>query len=168
MEAVPRFLGVAAYSPAHCETLSDLPEADRSQLRALRGQRLVRSWAMWETVESAWFRDGPLILEFQDRRLEIAAFKLHICLSWGAIDVQKEVVWYEGSSFHLAWRESALDPLNALRDPIDEVLAVEYRGGLNGLAFRAGDAYAEVFNALDELGLADTPEDDPEVSRVPI
>jgi hypothetical protein len=123
---------------------------------------------MWETDENAWFRDGPLILEFQDGRLELAAFKFHICLSWATIDVQDDVIWFEGSSFHLAWRACALDPLNALRDPIDEVLAVEYRGGLNGLAFRAGDSYAEVFNALDELGLADTAEADPEVSRVPI
>jgi hypothetical protein len=166
--AGPRFLGVAGYSPAHIETLGDLPDDDRRQLRALRGQRLIRSWAMWDADEDAWFPDGPVILELEDRRLELAAFKLHICLSWSTIDVQQDVIWCEGSTFQLGWREGALDPLNALRDPLDDVLAVEYRGALNGFAFRAGGAYAEVFNALDELGVADAPGGDPDVSRVPI
>ncbi len=163
-----RFLGVSGYRPAHIETLEDLSAADWERLRALRGQRLVRSWTMWDAAEDVWFTDGPLVLEFEHHQLEIAAFKTHICLSWGAIDVREDVVWFEGSMFELGWKEGALGPLNALKDPVDEVLAVQYRGGMHGVAFRAGDAYAELFNAFDELGLADAREPDPEVTRISV
>ncbi len=38
---------------------------------------------MWDAAEDVWFTDGPLVLEFDSHQFEIAAFKVHICLSWG-------------------------------------------------------------------------------------
>jgi hypothetical protein len=160
-----RFLGVLGYAPRHVETLEQLGEDDRSRLRGLAGQRLVRHWAMWDG--EAWFPDGPVVLEFEAARLELAAFKLHVCLSWGSIDVAQDLDWF-GTGLRLEWRAEVLQPLAALRDPLTDVLAVEYRGGLNGLAFRTADGYAELFNALDELGVATAPGPDPEVRRCPL
>jgi hypothetical protein len=152
-----RFLGVLGYAPRHVETMEQLDERDRERLRGLVGQRLVRHWAMWEG--DTWFTDGPVILEFEQARLELAAFKLHLCLSWDSIDVGQELDWF-GTDLQLEWRADALQPLAALRGPLQQVLAVR---DLGGLAFQTDDAYAELFNALDELGLATEP--DPEVAR---
>ncbi len=121
---------------------------------------------MWESVDDDWFVDGPLILEFDEIRLEVAAFKVHLCISWNSIDVARDIEWVPGSTFQLSWREGALAALEPLRGrPVDELSLLAYRGGLSGLAFRAGDAYAEIFNALDELGLRDTVAEDPEIVR---
>lgn len=162
MTGSDRFLGVLGYAPRHVETLEQLDERDRERLRGLAGQRLVRHWAMWES--DAWFPDGPVVLEFEEARLELAAFKLHICLSWDTIDVEQDLDWF-GTDLQLEWRADALEPLAALRDPLQDALAIEYRGSLNGLAFQTDHAYAELFNALDELGVASAPGPDPEVSR---
>jgi len=124
---------------------------------------------MWEIADDYWFTDGPLILQFDDISLEVAAFKLHVCVSWNSIDVDREIEWLPGSTFRLAWREGALAALDALRGrPVEDIRLVEHRGGFNGLGFRAGDAYAEVFNAFDELGLQDTIEHDAEVTRTAV
>jgi hypothetical protein len=163
-----RFLGVAGYRPHHVHTVGELSD-HRERLRSLVGRTFTGSVAMWDTADDEWFIDGPLILRFEEVRLELAAFKIHMCVSWNSIDLDREIEWSPGSTFELAWREGALPALEALRGrSVDEVSVVEYRGGFNGLAFRAGDAYAEVYNALDELGLKDTIEPDAEVTRTPV
>jgi hypothetical protein len=163
-----RFLGVAGYRPQHVHTVDELgPHRDR--LRSLVGRTLRGSVAMWDAGDDEWFTDGPLILQFDEVRLEVAAFKLHLCVSWNAIDVERDIEWCPGSTFELEWRRDALAAIEALRgQAVGALSLVEYRGGLNGLGLRAGDGYAEVFNALDELGLRDRVAHDPEVTRVPV
>jgi hypothetical protein len=133
-------------SPQLLAAPDDIGEEDRARLRALRGQRLLRSWAVWAewTVwepngrvrrkESAWLKDGRLILEFETARLELAAWKTETCLSWDTIDIAQGMHWGdEDNDFRTWWRVDALEPLTALRDPLDEVLAVEWYDAL-GLA----------------------------------
>ena len=91
-----RFLGLLGYAPTHVETREALLAGCGDRLRALRGQRLQRSFAVWERGLrarlsrhrlDAWFTDAPVILDFGVTRLELAAFKTHLCVSWDLIDV---------------------------------------------------------------------------------
>jgi hypothetical protein len=148
-----RFLGVLGYAPRHYDSAAALMEEHGDRLRALHGKRLDRSFVVWEPdeIEEPWFVDGPLILDFGDTRLEMAAFKMHLCVGWDLIDVAEPIVW---GDFRLEWREDALPELARLSGRIiDEVRLVEYEGMLNGVQLVAGDARAEVFNALDEWGI---------------
>ena len=167
MAEAERFLGVAGYRPDHVHTAAELgPHRDR--LRSLVGTTLRGSLAMWDAGDDEWFTDGPLILQFDDLALEVAAFQVHLCVSWNSIDVDRDIEWVPGSTFELEWRRDALAPIEALRGRAIEALSlVEYLGGLNGFGLRAGEAYVEVFNALDELGLRDRVEHIAEVTRAP-
>jgi hypothetical protein len=174
-----RFLGVLGYAPRHFDSSAALLADCGDRLRALRGQRLRRSFAVWEGgVGSAlrarlprhrlepWFCDAPVILDFGVTRLELAGFKFHLCVSWDLIDVADPIEW---GDFRLEWREDAHRELARLRDrTIETVRLVEYQGTLNGMQFCSGPDCVEVFNALDELGITDAPESDPEATRVEV
>jgi hypothetical protein len=186
---VKPFLGVPGYRPQFLVAPDDIGEEDRARLSALRGQRLVRSWAVWEewTLQerngrvrrkvSGWNVDGPLILEFETDRLELAAWQDATCLSWDMIDIAQGVHWGDEDDDRRTWwhavsrdelgRHHALKPLTALRDPLGQVLVVEWYEAL-GFGFRAGTALALVFNAFDELGLSDKPGSPPDVRLTPI
>ena len=176
-----RFLGLLGYAPRHYESAEALLDENGDRLRALRGQRLRRSFAVWlggvmpalqarlrRQRSYAWFTDAPVILDFGVARLELAAFKDHICVSWDLIDVTEPIDWY-GGDLRLDWRENALGELVALRGcTIDAIRIVEYRGMLNGIQFCSGERCAELFNALDELGITDAPESEAENVRLQI
>jgi hypothetical protein len=184
---VEPFLGVPGYRPQRLAAPNDIGEEDRARLRALRGQRLVRSWAVWEewTLRerngrvrrkvSGWNEDGPLILDFETARLELAAWEFETCLSWDTIDIAQGVhsgdddcrTWWRAVSRGELGRHHALRLLTALRDPLDEVLIVEWDEGF-GFGFRAGTAFALVFTTYDELGLSDKPGSSPDVRLTPI
>jgi hypothetical protein len=171
-----RFLGVLGYAPRHFDSCAALLAEHGDRLRALRGQRLRRSFAVWERGRwsalraqvprhrlDAWFCDGPVILDFGVTRLELAAFKFHLCVSWNLIDVAEPIEWSRG----LEWREDALRELARLRNrTIDTIRIVEYQGMLNGLQFCSGSECVELFNALDELGITDAPDKDPNTVRI--
>lgn len=171
-----RFLGVLGYAPRHFDSRAALLAEYGVRLRALRGRRLRRSFAVWERERwsawrarlsrhrlDAWFCDGPVILDFGVTRLELAGFKFHLCVSWDLIDVAEPIEW-DG---RLEWREDALRELAQLRNrTIDTIRVVEYQGLLNGLQFCSGSDCVELFNALDELGITDAPEPDPDTVRV--
>jgi hypothetical protein len=171
-----RFLGVLGYAPRHFDSRAALLAEYGVRLRALRGRRLRRSFAVWERERwsawrarlsrhrlDAWFCDGPVILDFGVTRLELAGFKFHLCVSWDLIDVAEPIEW-DG---RLEWREDALHELAQLRNrTIDTIRVVEYQGLLNGLQFCSGSDCVELFNALDELGITDAPEPDPDTVRV--
>lgn len=149
-----RFLGVAGFAPLHAEAMADLRSEDRERLRGLVGRRLERVWVEWDVGDDEWFVDAPVALDFGDAGvLELAAFKLHLCLSWDSIDLDDRLVWYGDAGLDLRWRANALDDLEAVRGgPVTSVELIEYGGALNGIALRAGDRYAELTNARDELG----------------
>ena len=100
-------------------------------------------------------------------RLELAGFKFNLCVSFDLIDVAEPVEW---DDLRLDWREDALPELARLRDrTIDTVRIVEDREWeVNGLQFCSGHQCVEIFNALDELGITDAPEPDPDIVRVDI
>jgi hypothetical protein len=157
-----RFLGVRDYAPRHVEGIEDLGH-DRERLRSLAGATLVHHHAMWDDEDDTWFTDGPFVLDFGSCRLELAAFKLHLCVSWDSIDLEDAVDWYGAPLSHVSWHR---DPFGTLLDSaVSGVVAVEYRGGLNGFGFAGSAAYFELFNALDELGLRRDQHDYPEVRR---
>lgn len=162
-----RFLGISGYCPRHVEAIGDLTADDRAQLRGLRGRRLVRSWAVWDAGDDEWFVDGPIVLDFGATRLELAAFKTHLCLSWDSIDVSDAIEWSPGSEFRLEWRLDALPLVDAVLDAeVRDVLLADERAGFNSIAFATARESVEIFNALDELGLRRAPDDDPGVVRV--
>ena len=163
-----RFLGVLGYAPRHYDSAEALLREHGDRLRALRGRRLERSFAVWEPdeAEEPWFVDGPLILDFGDTRLEMAAFKMHLCVGWDLIDVAEPIDW---GDFQLEWREDALPELARLSGrTIDAVRLVSYQGMLSGVQLVAGEATVEVFNALDEWGITGAAEPDPETTRVDV
>lgn len=169
MTDAERFLGLSGYCPRHVTTVAELLEHDGERLRALKGERLVRSFAMWDTGGDRWFKDGPVVLDVGPACLEVAAFKLHLCVSWDQVDVGHGIDWYGGSVFRLGWRTDALSALRTFAGHvIDEVIAVEYRGALNGIAFRSERRYVELFNALDELGVRTEPERDDEIQYIAV
>ena len=145
------FLGIPGYRPQHVESGADLSADERYRLQRLVGRELVASWAAWDLGDDTWFVDAPVVLDFGDR-LEVAAFKTHLCLSWDAIDVSEPLDWY-GTPFELRWRRDPLPAVNALLDrTVTAVALLQERDAVHGLALTAGKAYLELYNALDELG----------------
>src|SRR5688572_8919333 len=107
------FLGVPGYEPLHVVRVTDLPAAGRSRLRGLVGRELAASWAVWDVKDDEWFADAPVVLDFEQDRLELAGFKTHLCLAWDTIDVTAPFDWY-GTDFELEWRRDALAAVNVL------------------------------------------------------
>jgi hypothetical protein len=175
-----KFLGVRRYAPRHFGSREALLAEYGERLRALRGQRLRRSYAIWERGRwspwrpwwpghhwDAWFCDGPVILDFGVTRVELAGFKFNLCVSWDLIDVAEPIEW---DDLRLEWREDALSELARLRDrTIDTVRIVDHQvWGVSGLQFCSGRECVELFNALDELGITDAPEPDPDIVRLEV
>jgi hypothetical protein len=150
------FLGVPGYEPLHVVQVADVPAADRGRLRSLVGRELTASWAVWDVEDDDWFTDAPMVLDFEQHRLELAGFKTHLCLAWDTIDVNAPFDWY-GTDFVLEWRRDAIAAVNVLRGrPLTAVALLVARDEVGGLALTAGDAYVELYNALDELGATNT------------
>jgi hypothetical protein len=174
-----RFLGVLGYAPRHFDSRAALLAEYGDRLHALRGERLRRSFAVWERGMwaalraglprhrlDAWFCDAPVILDFGVTRLELAGFKFHLCVSWDLIDVTEAIDW---GDLRLEWREDPLRELARLRErTIDMVRVVEYQGALSGLQFCSGTECVELYNALDELGITDAPESNADTVRAEV
>ena len=159
------FSEVFGYEPRHIYTAASLAEQDGDRLRALRGERLVRSFVVWDVREREWFRDGPAILDFGVTRFEIAGFKDYLCVSWDSIDVTRPIDW-DDDEHALEWRANALPELHRMCGrTIDAVRIVEYQGALSGVQFCSGSVGVELFNTLDELEVADAFPPDPAVVR---
>jgi hypothetical protein len=82
-----------------------------------------------------------------------------MCLSWDTIDIAQGVDWSDPPNANYFcsrtwWHADGLEPLAALRDPLDEILTFDWYGAL-GFGFRAGTALAVVFGVDDEFNVAD-------------
>jgi len=141
------------------------------RLRALIGTRLETSWVAWEVADDdEWFQDEAVVLGFAEAQLEIACSHFdRLALTWGEIDTAKPPA-HTGTwkgSFDLEWRPDSLKELSTLRGAtLEGICVLEYGPDaavsgltgkewlLSGLEFTFSNGTVQVFNALDQIGVA--------------
>jgi len=175
------------------DTVDGLLAAYGTRLKALIGTTIDATWVAWDIARDEWFADEAVIIKVGEIRLEIVCWKLsEIVLSWNAIDFSQPPRWVAdwGSEFSLEWRR---DGIPALRGAIGRTIVginiVEYLYRttvvqdrrnpanvgrkheawlLHGLEFELQGSTLEVFNALDQNGVASERFAGPEFRRVPV
>ena len=156
---------------AFVETADELEKRHGTLLRSLVGESVEGSWVAWENNDDEWFPDEPVVLRVGGRNVEFVHSKLSsLWIDIDSIDIATEPSWWADWDFDLEWRRDAHPALQVARGrQIEWVEIVEHffttrpagragpeTGGwvLSGVGFGlAGDAYLEVFNALDQNGL---------------
>jgi len=157
-------------------TLPELLDQHAQQLAALVGQRLVQTWIPWDLAEQTRFVDESIVLVFSESALSVAFSKLSdVMLSWdgACLDRPPATVADWSFGFNLEWRQPTDGPLSAVAgSTLTVVEALEQRVDfksvgspgpansvwmLNGLRFWFDKHVLEIFNALDETGIASEP-----------
>jgi hypothetical protein len=175
-------LGINGYSPMVFEDIDAFRATHGGDLKSLVGQQIQTTWAMWSRVDDEWFSDGPVILMVNNRQLELAAFQFGFAITTDAIDRSKPIRWYLGEEeaddgLGLYWRENAphLLELSAGKtitaiELFESRVTVGDAGWWNfdGVGFRLEQGYLAVYNNLDELGLADKPQEDQNIRATPL
>jgi hypothetical protein len=158
-------LGIEGYEPQWYHSAKPLAAAHRARFSRVIGRQLVGAWLMWDLDKRRWFADGPVILGFGDTNVEVTHRKFDECaITWDQIDMNVPIDWYE----HFDWRS---DPHTALRNArgrvlravniIELITVADWRPRiLHAVEFLFEGARLAVFNAMDENGLTDVPEDD--------
>lgn len=150
-------------------------------LRALIGKPLEGCWLAWDRREDEWFSDEAVVLQFGAEQVEVVCSNLSdISLTRGRVDLRtqpKLVASWEG--FELEWRRDCCPIIDRLKGRVlEQVGVVEFchrttvladralpsRTGeesstwlLSGLRWTFGPDSFEIFNALDENGVAGPP-----------
>jgi hypothetical protein len=148
----------------------------RDQLRRLRGQRIEATWLVWILDLDEWFADLPVVLRIGEQQLEVCARRLdELSITWDTIDVQVPPrAWVD---WQLRWRRDAHPVLrHAVGQIVREVHLTEHRFTTErvhppdpkwrhtasawlpgGIWLELDSGHLQVFNALDENGLAGQP-----------
>ncbi|MHA4950711.1 hypothetical protein ACX27O_25625 [Micromonospora sp. SD19] len=152
--------GIPGYQPDWRHGIADVTSRDAQRLRGLVGRRLTSTWVVWDDDDDSWFADCPVVLDFDEERLEINHQKFDdLSITWCAIDVTRAPIWPTSDGFRLRWRDDAPAPLAARRGQrLEAVELLEYTGGdladgTVALGLRFADGWLTIYNALDENGI---------------
>jgi hypothetical protein len=143
----------------------------RTNLRAIRGHRIVDSWLVWDLQHDAWFADLPVVLLLDDgRQIEVSWQKFDdLSISWNTIDVSMTPIGWV--TWPLAWRSQGHESLRAVSDQtITSTASTEHRFTtrqvapptnephsawlVGGIWLGTSNGGLHIFNALDENGLS--------------
>lgn len=82
--------GIPGYQPDWRHGISDIASRHAQRLRGLVGRRLTSTWVVWDDDDDSWFADCPMVLDFDEERLEINHQKFDdISITWCMIDVTR-------------------------------------------------------------------------------
>ncbi|MFE6844677.1 hypothetical protein [Streptomyces sp. NPDC057686] len=164
--------GIEGYRPHWLNDPGLVARTHGPRLRALSGRTLTQVWTVWDLVDDEWFRDCPVLLDFDDVQVEVNHRKFDdLSLTWNTINPRRPVSW---TGFDLEWRSEALPGLQMLRGmtlrgaELLEWIVGNVAGSTADVSFVFPDARLTVFNALDENGLTfDPPGPDQRVHPYP-
>jgi hypothetical protein len=128
---------------------------------------------MWEQRQDAWWADGPVVLDFDGRQVEINHMQMDLLsITFGAIDLDTRIDWLGHRRLRwlptfggpkISWRYDTHSEMAALYGrPLTGVQVLIYRPGKPGdfadgtvsIGFSFGGWQLEIYNALDENGLS--------------
>lgn len=155
--------GIAGYQPAWLNGATEVAGRHAQRLRGLVGRRLTCSWVVWDDDDDTWFADCPVVLDFDDERLEVNHQKFDdLSITFGSIDVTRTPVWPTADSFLLRWRNDAPALLAARHGQrLEAVELLEWTGGdladgAVALGLRFSNGWLTIYNALDENGMEES------------
>ncbi|MEU3664339.1 hypothetical protein AB0E77_32070 [Streptomyces sp. NPDC032940] len=155
--------GIPGYRPVWLNNRTDIVREHAHRLRALTGRTLTRAWMLWDRQDDQWFRDCPVLFDFDGEQAEINHHKFdEVSLTWNTIDPQLPARW---PGFDLHWRAEPLTELAALQGlPLQGAELLEWTGddpaqGTVDISFVFHTSRVTVFNAFDENGLSFVPPD---------
>src|SRR5690606_42148636 len=66
--------GINNYKPKIYSNASNIIEDHGTRFEALIGMNVEEIWVAWDQDEDKWFNDGPVIIRFEDCKLELGGF----------------------------------------------------------------------------------------------
>lgn len=157
------YFGIQGYEPRWIRGREAIARLYGRQLAALVGCRLDQTWLLWDQDRDEWFNDGPVLLDFDGRQLEVNHRKLHeISITWDSIDPLRQSAWtwgWHGYWVQMSWRQNPrAELLDCVGRTLSAVELMEWTGGdvadgMVALGMVFGSRCVTVFNALDENGL---------------
>ncbi|WP_046173552.1 hypothetical protein [Domibacillus indicus] len=150
-------LGIKNYNPKMYTNPSTIIGDHRTKLEALIGRNVKEIWTVWAQDEHEWFNDCPVVICFEDRQLELCAYKTNeYAITFDEILVSQGLSWY-GSDLKLNWEKNKLEELNfAIGKKVMGIEMIEMRETnssdyyLTGIGLHLNDGYFAICNGLDE------------------
>lgn len=122
-------LGIKGYKPNFSTTTSQFIDKHKEELQKLIGEQIGCYYLQWETRESQWNEDGPIILQIGLNQYEFTAFKLdEFSLTINEINLSEKLDWYGADDeMPLIWKKNPINELNTiLNGKIEEVYLLEH------------------------------------------
>lgn len=108
-------------------TARDQLRAHAVVLKELRGQRITRTWMVWDNQHDRWLADLPVIVSFDDgHQLEVCWQKFDdLSIIWNTINVElTPIAWV---TWPLTWRTSGHPALGLVAgDTLTDVAGTEH------------------------------------------
>ncbi|MFC1751190.1 hypothetical protein ACFL2V_20595 [Pseudomonadota bacterium] len=178
------------FKPEYISNTQKFLDKKREFLLAFIGSELKESWAVWDLEDDEWFKDGPILLIFENSKMVFCTNKLEE-LSVTNEDInltsKPNVSWAE---FDLAWRKNPIKEINNLLGKDLKKMYVtesEFTGSveesknnpelvgtrvsewyLSGLDMEFSGGCISLFNALDENGVSDCADNDKGTRRIEV
>ena len=174
-------LGISKYNPKFHTTAESFKSEFNQILSELIGKRIERFWVMWETKESEWLTDGPIVLEIDGKRFEFTAYKMdEFSLTINSFELTDKLDWYGmGTEMPLIWKENGKSELtknlnkfitginiltyNFLSESVETGEKYETGDMLTGIEFvlekeseSDKENFFTIFNNLDQNGIDKT------------
>ncbi|MBS4209498.1 hypothetical protein [Bacillus sp. FJAT-50079] len=166
-------LGIHNYEPIFYTDINDFIKDHGEVLKGVIGSTIEEIWTVHKRMDGEFWADCPIILIIGGKRLVFCSIRDEISITWGQIDVMRELDWYGSQESNLEWRKNALSRYHSFIGKTKEDIEVIQRKqeaydlsgvlldlelSLNGIGLNTGDSYLSIFNAFDETGFTDIKE----------
>ena len=140
------------------QTAAELLDQESESLARLIGRDIRECWIAIDS-DGSWFNDEPAVLLFDDLQLEIAVYQIGLLsITWNSIDLGQSPNWLgcweqiDG----LRWQRATQPEFqHATGKSIHSLLIASDDTGVAGIQVAHDGGFLSIFNALDELGVAD-------------
>lgn len=117
-----------SYTPDYIDTTSESISKKSDLLKTLIDLRLLASYVVWDIDENEWFFDGPVVLVFEKKQIELCCHKLEeISITSGAADIGANPIISWNPEGPYEWRKNALREINCVLDrAVEKINIIEF------------------------------------------
>ena len=99
-------MGLMDHDFQYCRTRDEFQQTYGELMSNLIGKKLIRLYGVWDQIDSEWFVDPPMLLEFEHGELAVNTLSdQKIAVLWNEISHTQKPVWFDTPPKEFEWKE---------------------------------------------------------------